>query len=238
MRLRPLPFLVLVWLSVQVSFLMLPQVARAQSKINMWPGQNTYNVGDEIVVHWDSSDPCIQNTGSTGQLSATGPYGSIGTTQLSQSQLEYGSWSLGQAEQEDIGTWTITLTVSLQYECKSSGSTGFQVIGSTCVETPVTITSTIASTTTASTTSLMLLHVSTTATMTATTTVTNTSDLTFPQILLTVAATAAVAGVASRIYMSKKHPIIRITQRRTDGRPGPAFGVDVKSGVDREVPPS
>jgi len=235
MRLRLLPFLVLVWLSVQVSLLMLPQIARAQGTINMSPGQLTYNVGDEMIVHWDPNGPCIQAIGSAGQLSATGPYGSIPIAQLSHSQLMYGYWDIGPAEQP--GNWIITLTVSssnvdLTATCQSSGSTSFQVIGSTCVQTSVTIT------TTASTTSLMLLHVSTTATTTATTTVTITSDLTSGQILLTVAATAAVAGVASRIYMSQKHPMIRITQRRIGRRPGPAFGVDVKSGVDREVPPS
>jgi len=232
MRLKPLPFLVLVWLSVQVFFLMLPQIVRAQSTINMWPGQSTFNVGDEMIVHWDPNGPCIQDTGSTGQLSVTGFYEPI---PLSHSELTSGYADLGPAGQ--TGNWGITLTVSSYNQdtmetCQSSGYTSFQVIGTTCVQTSVTIT------TTASTTSLMLLHVSTTATTTATTTVTITSDLTSGQILLTVAATAAVAGVASRIYMSKKHPIIRITQRRTDGRPGPAFGVDVKSGVDREVPPS
>jgi len=234
MRLRLLPFLVLVWLSVQVSLLMLPQIARAQGTINMSPGQLTYNVGDEMIVHWDPNGPCIQDTGSTGQLSGPMP-----TIQLSHSELTSGYADLGPAYQ--TGNWVITLTVSSSYvssdddtteTCASSGSTGFLVIGSTCVQTSVTIT------TTASTTSLMLLHVSTTATTTATTTVTITSDLTSGQILLTVAATAAVAGVASRIYMSQKHPMIRITQRRIGRRPGPAFGVDVKSGVDREVPPS
>jgi len=233
MRLRSIPFvLVLVCLTIQSCLLMIPQIGRAQRAIKMVPGQSTYNVGDELVVYWDPSDPCIQANQSRGELSATGPYGPIGTIQLSQSELMLGYWDLGTAEQKDIGSWTVTLTIHKLEGCQSFGSTGFQVTGSTCVQTSVTVTST------ASTTSLLLLHVSTTATSTTTTTITISSDLTFPQMILTVAATAAVAGVAFRIYMSQKHAVIRITERRTGGRPGLAFDVDVKSGVDREVPPS
>jgi hypothetical protein len=57
-------------------------------------------------------------------------------------------------------------------------------------------------------------------------------------MVATVAATATVLAVAFHIYMRNKPAIIRITERRTGGRPGLAFDVEVKSGVEREVSPS
>lgn len=73
---------------------------------------------------------------------------------------------------------------------------------------------------------------------TATTTEVIRSNFTLPQMIATAAATATVVGVAFQIYVRHKLSMIRITAKRTGGRPGLAFDVEVKSGVDREQNPS
>jgi hypothetical protein len=57
-------------------------------------------------------------------------------------------------------------------------------------------------------------------------------------MIATVAATATVVAVAFQIYMRHKLAMIRITEKRMSRRPGLAFDVEVKSGVDREENPS
>lgn len=233
----PVPFvLVLVWLTFQSSVLMLPQIVRAQPTINMWTSRSTYNVGDEVLVYWDSSNTCIQAVGSVGELDATGPYGPLRPTQLSRSDLMGGYWDLGSAGQTDIGSWTITLTVSSsEYpECESSGSVSFPVIGGvTCASVTITSSTKVTTTITSATEATITRNSYYYFTVTTTNTIRG-ADLTFPQMIATAAATATIVAVAFHIYVGNKPAMIRITERRTTARPGLAFGVDVKSGVDRE----
>jgi len=234
MRLRLPHFVfVLVWIIFQCSVLMLPQIVRAQS-FEMWASQSTYNVGDEVRVHWDTSDTCIQAVGSFGWLDAVGPH-VLPPTMLSSSDLMVGYWDFGPAAQTDIGNWTITLTVHTTGEssCDSSGSVDFQVIGGvTCAS--VTITSSATATSTVNS-----YYYFTVATTTTTTNTIPGADLTFPQMIATVAVTAMIVAAAFRIYVRGQKPaMIRIGEGKTAARPGLAFDVDVKSGVDREEKPS
>ncbi len=88
---------------------------------------------------------------------------------------------------------------------------------------------------TVSTTIVTTSRATITETSTSTTTREIRSEITLPQAIVVAATTAAVTAVAARIYVSQKGATIRMDQRaRTKRRPGFAFDVEVRSGIDRE----
>jgi hypothetical protein len=85
-----------------------------------------YNVGDTIVVLWDASQI---PQGAIATLTLQGPSGTYNFN-LDYSALMAGSYTVGQAEQKDVGQWTASLAGSAQSGgCPSpfQGSTTFQV---------------------------------------------------------------------------------------------------------------
>jgi len=98
--------------------------------ISVTTNKPVYNVGDTIVVNWDTSQ-FIQ--GATATLSLSGPSGTY-TFNLDSATLMGSSYTVGQAEQRDVGSWTATLSGSNNIGACAipfRGSTTFQVGGGT-----------------------------------------------------------------------------------------------------------
>jgi hypothetical protein len=98
--------------------------------ITVTTSKPVYNVGDTIVVLWDASQI---PQGATAALTLQGPSGTY-TFNLDYATLMSGSYTVGQAEQKDVGPWTASLSGSVQSgTCTTpfQGSTTFQVGGGT-----------------------------------------------------------------------------------------------------------
>jgi hypothetical protein len=94
--------------------------------INVWTSKPVYDVGDEIVIFWSTGGgtPIYAN----GVLTLTGPSGTYNFN-LDQNAMSKGQYDVGRAEQKDVGSWTVTLTVLGPPNCPPAGrgSTTFQV---------------------------------------------------------------------------------------------------------------
>ena len=194
----------------------------------------SYSIGDSITLYIQSS--------VNGNAMVCVSYGS-----LTSSCNEIGEYKLTAYQTVPIGPNTVGSPSGQHYfflqVCPSSeeyvpqqSSCNDQVWDYTWIDvagSPPPPTPGCTSVTTTSTTTATSITTSVTTAIT-TTTITIPVDLTFPQMIVTVAATATMVAMASRVYMRRKHGTIRISQKRTSGRPGLAFDLEVKSGVDRE----
>jgi hypothetical protein len=94
--------------------------------VNVWTSKPVYVVGDEIVIFWSTGGgtPIYAN----GVLTLSGPSGTYNFN-LDQNAMGKGQYDVGRAEQKDVGSWTVTLTVLGPPNCPPAGrgSTTFQV---------------------------------------------------------------------------------------------------------------
>ncbi len=89
-------------------------------------GNSNYSVGYKVMLYWDPNGPCIQSSGAMGEGKVSGP--SVWTFSMSQSELQHGSTWLETAYDTDIGSWTVTLTVTAPPSCVAEGTASFNIV--------------------------------------------------------------------------------------------------------------